>query len=519
MATKGRARLRGVTHGAWKPALEVADGLSWAALRWGPLFRMVGRTSSGPTARLSAPAALRAAEYSMSTVPAYRAFLEEQGWRDRPWSSAAERISSLPETDKPNYILKYSTAERCVGGAIPTEGVEIDESSGSSGRPFSWVRSQAELHQVHLSLRQLAKLLLGKRIVTINAFSMGAWATGTNVSAALAHNGIIKSPGPDPEKILSALELLGENHRYVICGYPPFLKELLDYGDEHGVDWGRFRMFGVVGGEGMSETLRARLESRFVAVYSAYGASDLDIGVAGEFPLSVYIRKQAAKNADLRHALFGDDPRLPMLFQYNPLDYYVETNASGELVITVNRLSMLSPRIRYNIHDAGGARSFAETIAICRRFGLDPLKASYQASRVRPFRLPFLWVHGRSDSTLSYMGANIYPEDVEQALCADSGADAARLGAYCLELVEVGNDEMRPCVHVEVVAPPVDDDALAGRLTKLVVDRLSANSRDFKAAVAEDPRTAEVLVRLHAAGTGPFAGSGDRLKRRYVIKR
>jgi phenylacetate-CoA ligase len=455
----------------------------------------------------------------MATVPAYRSYLEEQGWRDRAWTNAAERIASLPETDKSGYIVRYPTAERCVGGAIPTEGVEIDESSGSSGRPFSWVRSQAELHQVHLSLRQLAKLLLGKRIVTINAFSMGAWATGTNVSAALAHNGIIKSPGPDPEKILSALELLGPKHRYVICGYPPFLKELLDYGEENGVDWDRFKMFGVVGGEGMSETLRARLEQRFVAVYSAYGASDLDIGVAGEFPLSVYIRKQAAQNPELRRALFGDDPRLPMLFQYNPLDYYVETNDSGELVITVNRLAMLSPRIRYNIHDAGGARSFRDTIAICREFGIDPVKASREASGVRAFRLPFLWVHGRSDSTLSYMGANIYPEDVEQALCADSGSDATRLGAYCLELVDFANDEVRPCVHVEVTTGPVEDPDLAARLVKVVVERLSANSRDVKAAVAEDPRTAEVLVRLHAPGSGPFAGSDARIKRRYVIKR
>ena len=102
----------------------------------------------------------------------------------------------------------------------------------------------------------------------------------------------------------------------------------------------------MVGGEGMTEGLRAYLERSFDAVYSGYGASDLDIGIAAEFPVTVWLRKHAAADRRLHVALFGDDPRLPMLFQYNPLDHYVETNAQGELIFTINRLSVLSPRIR-----------------------------------------------------------------------------------------------------------------------------------------------------------------------------
>jgi phenylacetate-CoA ligase len=502
------ARLRGPRKLAWTPALEMADGLQWAALRWGPLFRALGTSPSGFTEKLSAPAALRAAEFALARVPAYRSFVDASGWRDRPWSSAADRVRALPETDKASYIKAYSTAERCVDGVIPDEDVEIDESSGSSGTPYSWVRSAEELHDVHLTLSQLARHLLGRRIVTVNGFSMGAWATGTNVSKALAHNGIIKSTGPDPEKILSALDLLGRRYTYVITGYPPFLRELLEYGEAHGFDWRRYRMFGVVGGEGMSELLRARLEERFVAIYSAYGASDLDIGVAGEFPLSVAVRKRAAEDPGLASALFGDARRLPMLFQYNPLDYFVESNAAGELVVTVNRLSMLSPRIRYNIHDEGGALPYARVLEICREFGFDPVAEVPK----RPFKLPFLYVRGRSDSTLSYMGANIYPEDVEQALFRDFvGRDA--VSGFAMELVENEAAEVRPCVHVEA-AGAVD----AGAIAACVRERLMANSRDFKAAVAEDPRTGDIVVRLHRPGEGPFAENSRRIKRRYVIK-
>jgi len=54
--------------------------------------------------------------------------------------------------------------------------------------------------------------------VVLNAFSLGAWATGTNVSAALTAIGTVKSCGPDIDKMLGALSLLGTEPVYVVCG-------------------------------------------------------------------------------------------------------------------------------------------------------------------------------------------------------------------------------------------------------------------------------------------------------------
>jgi phenylacetate-CoA ligase len=236
--------------------------------------------------------------------------------------------------------------------------------------------------------------------------------------------------------------------------------------------------------------------------------------MAIEMPLSVWIRKRAAANPALRRMLFGDDPRLPMLFQYNPLDYYIETNAAGELVVTVNRLSVLSPRIRYNVHDAGGIIPFDHMLGLLRDCGLNPLTELPPGHR--PFRLPFLYLFGRSDNTVSYMGANIYPEDVEQALYA-APEDAHRLGAFCLELVDIGDGEQRVCVHVEAVDGASADADLAERLRRQVVARLMVINRDFKTSVDEDPSAAELLLRLHEPGAGPFAANRTRIKRRYVV--
>jgi len=496
-------------------ALPFLDAGKWLALRSYPLFELSATT---PIPRwiepLGARGGLRAALNAYRRVPAYRAFVDDSGWRDDPSLTGVERLARFPVTDKKNYIIPFGTAARCIDGRIPLAGTQMDESSGSSGTPFDWVRGSMELGEMHRQFSQFARYVFGPSIVTINGFSMGAWSTGVNTAEALHRNGLVKSPGPDLEKIVHTLQFLGPGYVYVLTGYPPFLREILEFGSERGLDWRPYRLFGVVGGETMSEQLRDRLLESFIAVYSAYGASDLDIGVSTETPLTIWLRRAAASDPELRRQLFGDDPRLPMVLQYNPLDHHIEM-IDGELVVTVCRLSMLSPRIRYNVHDAGGNRSLRDVVDICRDFGLDPMAVETPDGRP-PIRLPIMWVHGRSDSTISYMGANIYPEDVEQAIFADTDL-APRLGAFCLELRDIGGGAVRPCVHVEVTERQLDDGEIATVLRRAVVARLERNSLDFRAAVAENPTTAEFIVELHEPGQGPFAENSQRIKRRYII--
>jgi len=421
----------------------------------------------------------------------------------------------LPITTKRSYIDQWSLAERCVGGAIPASGCDLDESAGSTGSPYTWIRSQTELADVHRSLALLARHLLpaaDRPLIVLNAFSMGAWATGTNVAVALRAVGTVKSCGPDIDKLLGTMELLGPGPTYVICGYPPFLRQLLDAATHRGLDLSAMSLYGFVGGEGMTEAQRRRLERIFDRVWSAYGASDLDIGVAAETPISVWLRQQADANHELARALFGRTDRLPMVFQYDPCDYFVETVTSSagasELVVTVSR-PMLSPRIRYNVGDEGGTVDFASATAACRNAGLDPDEAEPRA-----FRLPFLFVHGRSDQTMSFMGANLYPEDVAAGIGTHADADA--LGAFCMELADVGDDEVRPFIHVEV-PQAARHDGLQDELAEAIRRHLAAASADYRAALDETDKAADVRVRLWEPGTGPFASNAGRIKHRQVL--
>jgi phenylacetate-CoA ligase len=462
-------------------------------------------------AELAGPAAaILAAARARRAVPAYGAVTRDV----HPWRSAFARgqlsgyLAALPVLDKASYIDRYSVAERCRGGRLPALGVEIDESSGSSGRPYQWVRSRAELDAVEASLALQARYLLRerrhRRVVVLNCFSMGAWATGAAVTAALRRLGAIKSCGPDADKALAAMELLGPDACYVVCGYPPFLAAFVDAATARGMDLARFELWGFVGGEGMSEVLRTRLQRVFHRVLSAYGASDLDIGVAGETELAVALRAAAATRPQLAEALFGHSGRLPMIFQYDPSTYHVETIA-GELVITVAR-RLLAPRVRYAVHDAGGTLPFATAVAIAREHGV-VLPTAGAA------RLPFLFVAGRADSTVSHMGANLYPEDVDAALTTLSDEQPQLgLGTFCLEVAESADGSTTPRIHVEAA-----DTTAADRVRASLGAWLVAHNRDWAAAAREDPRALSFDVRLTPPGTGVFRDNADRIKRRYVL--
>ena len=126
--------------------------------------------------------------------------------------------------------------------------------------------ANAELEDVHRSLALLSRHLLptdGPPLVVLNAFSMGAWATGTNVAVALRAIGVVKSCGPDIDKVLGTIRLLGAEPTYVVCGYPPFLRILIDAAAARGQDLSKVTMYAFVGGKGITEAARRRLERTF----------------------------------------------------------------------------------------------------------------------------------------------------------------------------------------------------------------------------------------------------------------
>ncbi|MEF2977050.1 phenylacetate--CoA ligase family protein [Subtercola sp. YIM 133946] len=519
-APGGRASGDRVARGVRQAALRVATALVTAVYgvyRLHPvLWRFTARHYHPSFERFARLNAWMICQQAYLDVPAYRRYLDENGFRFRWW-----RLEAYRPTSKKEYVDRYSEDDRCWGGQIVTVGTVVDESSGSSGTPYNWMRSKDELRTVHANVAGYITLLFGsRRLFCINAFSMGAWATGTNTGLAMSKVAMVKNTGPDIDKIVDTLRHFGPRYTYLISAYPPFLKHLRDRLDAEGFDWDAHELNGFVGGEALTEGLRDYIEQRFVRVYSGYGASDLTIGMAGESDLSVWLRRSLVANSDLRALVLGaDEDRTPMIFQYNPLETYLETTADDELLVTLNSTAIMSPKVRYNIGDEARIVSFPQMQAWVSQFPRLAL-AFERAFASQRMKLPFVLLFGRKDSTISYMGANIYPLDVENGLYLDN-PHAASIESFKLSLLDIGGLEHRPVIHLQLrpdaaLTPPQRDE-LRARSAAGVLRHLATVSRDIAQSLDEDPTASDVRVELHEHGTGVFAGGSSKIKNVYLV--
>jgi phenylacetate-CoA ligase len=457
--------------------------------RWQPMLDYLGRLR-----------ALDVHRRAVRRCPGYAAFLKAQGAvparRLRDWTK-------VPCTDKLTYVKKYSLEERCFEGRIPSRGVVVDESSGSSGTPNNWVRGTEERASVRRLLQHAFALTFrGEQVFLLNCFALGPWATGMNVTMSLAEAAIVKSIGPDKQKLENTLRTFGPRYRYVVAGYPPFIKDWLD---TTALDLAPYRMHLVVGGEGISEALRDRFMKSFADVHSSYGASDLEINIAAETDLTIALRKLCVADHGLCKALFGRDDA-PMIFQYNALDYLIEVSDAGELVITIARASNIAPKVRYNIRDLGGAMP---TRALRGRLEERGVKAELP----RGLEFPILWVYGRSDLTVPFYGAKVFTTDLDGLL----NSEEPLRRCYASFQMRTGHDaNLSETLTITLErlrspGPELDD----GALRRVLYEGLTRVNQDFR-EVSKMFGPDRIIIERFDHGQGPFAARDIRVKNQYL---
>jgi phenylacetate-CoA ligase len=449
-------------------------------------------------------------ETARRTVPAYREFLEEHGDPRVRARRLDPDLTVIPVTDKDNYVRRFTVEARCRGGAIPRAGVMIDESSGTSGQPNNWVRGPAELAEVKQALQVAIHHQFGHEpLFVLNAFALGPWATGMNVSMSVLDIAILKSVGPDVAKIENTLNLFGPRYRYVITGYPPFLKTLID---RAAVDWDALDVTAVFGGEGMSEGMRTYLARAFRKVYGSYGASDLEINIGSENDFTIALRRLLAERTDLAEQLLRPEAGLPMIFQYNPIDYYIETNADGELVVTLCRTRNASPKIRYNIRDLGHVVRLPDLRRVLAAAGVEPAELA-----PKHVDLPLLFLYGRADAAVPYFGSKITPTNLEDVVFSIPGL-AETVNSFALIVSEDEQATKRLAFAFELregAAAPPDIESVRAQ----ILERLRDLNQDYREVSRFLPPESVPTVEFLEAGTGAFAGHDIRLKRHYVQRR
>jgi len=436
------------------------------------------------------------------TCPAYRDFLVQEHYDEkRKWSFA-----NVPIMTKENYVKKYSLEDRCYGGKIPAPGTVIDESSGSSGVPNNWVRNEYERDDVKRILQLNYEIIYNDDdCILLNCFALGPWATGMNVSMSLVDVGILKSIGPDAKKLENTLTLFGPKYRYLIFGYPPFLKSWLDTTT---LDLSSYKMNAVVGGEGMSEGLRGFLLKYFNTVVSSYGASDLEINIGVETELTIALRRLCFENRGLSEKLFGRETP-PMLFQYNAADYVIETSPDGELLFSILRLDGAAPKIRYNLKDLGGVYSYKELNTSLKEndIAVDDLAKRHGA-------FPILFIHGRGDLSVPFYGAKVFPTDIEEIINAHP-ALLGRINSLQIKTIEDAELKRSLLIHLEKVKTEKDDLPSADELQNIVFSELCRVNQDFREVTRMFDKSC-VEVMLHEFETDVFASRDIRIKNKYI---
>jgi phenylacetate-CoA ligase len=112
------------------------------------------------------------------------------------------------------------------------------------------------------------------------------------------------------------------------------------------------------------------------------------------------------------------------------------------------------------------------------------------------------------------MGANIYPEDIEQCLYQDT-ALAELTHSFALSLAEGPNGDVRPRFVFEVSKEP--DAALVRRFSESIVPKLVELNADFREAWHEYPETLVPEIQLHRLGEGPFAADAGKIKQARML--
>jgi len=454
------------------------------------------------------------------SVPAYKKFLEENNI-DAASIKSLKDFQTLPFVTKDNYIKKYPIADVCREGELANLDF-VSVSSGSTGTPTFWMRDAVDEINISARFEQVIEECFiphAKNNLCVICFPLGTWVGGmftTNCVRFLSMKGhklTLLTPGNNKEEILRVIGEFAHNfERVILFGYPPFLKDVVDTGIARGIDWKKFDNKLVMAGEVISEEWRSLISERLgikdeaLSFSSLYGTADAGV-LANETPLTIKMRKFFAKHPELSKKVFGQS-RLPTLCQYDPFSRYFEEH-EGTLLFTGDSGM---PLVRYHIADNGGVYEFNEMIDILKSEGYDvvsELKSEYPDLKVR--NLPFVYVFGRSMFTLSYFGANIYPENISIGLETET-INKFVTGKYVMQIIEDENRNLHFKITVELALGIEPYEDLRVAIGSSILESIFRINSEYKNYVPHEYQMP--LIELRKTGDAEYFPVG--VKHRYI---
>lgn len=438
---------------------------------------------------------------SAREVPAYQKFLQAHSIEPEKINSYQD-YQALPLTTKQNYMQVFPLPERCRKGRL-IECDRIAVSSGSTGKPTIWPRAFFNEQDAAWRFEHVFRHSFcahERTTLAVVCFALGNWVGGLYTLSCcwqLAQKGYpitVAAPGNKKEEIFRVVEELAPYfEQTVLLGYPPFVKDVIDAGLAHGIDWPRYRVKAVFAGEVFSEQWRSSIGERLGSNDPCYDSASLygtaDGGVLGnETPLSIAIRRFLAAEPSAARALFGE-ARLPTLVQYDPLSRFFETH-EGTLVVSGDSGI---PLVRYHIADKGGVIAYGAMLDFLKKWGVSLKTYGYDEARPA-YPLPFVYVFGRADFTVSFYGANIFPENIAVGLEQPSVRDWVS-GKFVLEVQDTATGDHYLSVTAELLPGVSAEEGKESALAQSIKEQLLRLNSEFAHYVPPEKQQPKVTLR------------------------
>jgi phenylacetate-CoA ligase len=421
---------------------------------------------------------------------AYQKFLKAHGINSKLIRHEAN-FASLPPVSKSNYLRAFNWSELLSDSTPTGKHLVLASTSGSTGKSFYFPRTTHIDEQSTLFHRLFLEntgLDPKRSTLVISGFGLGPWIGGIITYEAFSRVSettfplTILTAGTNKKAIFDTLEEIGSNFEQVIlCGYPPFVKDVLDEGKSYGVVWNKYDMRILCAAEAFSEAFRdyickiSGITDPLRGVANIYGTSDLGT-MAIETPLSILVRRLALVNSSLYKALFPEVNRLPTLAQFIPSCVSFE-EMDGKLFCTSDNAL---PLVRYDIGDKGGVFSYDKLLEICFEHGVNLDKEiRMNAIEKTVTKIPFVYVYERADLSTKLYGAIIYPEHVKSGLQHDS-LQKHLTGKFTMLTKHDQNQNEFLEIHLELKPGASEDKAVHEEALAKIIASLLERSDEYR---------------------------------------
>jgi phenylacetate-CoA ligase len=368
------------------------------------------------------------------SVPFYRRLLADRQIRPGRVTNIEEFRATVPIISKRDVFASQPLANLLAARAVD-DVVTLISSSGLTASSFSLgmidrAGTQAMVESIdrYLDARFQTK---AKKTFVINTCAMGVSIPTSLPSVNLS----VRS-----DKALALLRALRPYYRqFVVTSDVYFLKKLIEDGRNEGMQWSRWPVHFVMGGEWFPESYRQYLAGLLdvdldrsrprTQILGSMGAAELGFNLCFETHETVRLRRLAASDARVREALFGPINTIPMIGHYDPRRWFIElaptrefASNGGAFVFTSLDPQAAMPLVRYQTGDCGHVFSHRHVSRILHSLKYD--------AYIPTSPYPLLAVAGRTDQAVTVAGKAVPMERLRSVLYSNRTLAALTTGQF-----------------------------------------------------------------------------------------